>query len=749
MKIPDAYFSGGLGQRVPQLSAGPQPDASGGIAIGAAARRLGDTITGIANDQLTEEKKLQKARDDAAAQAQMYAHKNDLSLLVDEVTSNPEIAPEKYLEAFQGRAGEVRAKRVEGMDEIRLAGVSPALDQQRYEFEQVVRRATEKKLQEQTLGSVIKAKEELFNSPSYSFKDKIAIMSDPLFWEGTGLSEPTIQKEVLDVSQKLYEGEVLGWFNNLPAKEVKALLSARSGPGGDKPVYLAGAKPTGLVEAGNIDLARRPVHENTDGTISTVRSISVTFDDGKSVLLPTISPEGKPLSEEQAVSLYRETGKHLGVFRDESAATAYAESLHQQQSAMYSSGAGQYVNLPQLNPLKRESYIAHADDEIARAEAEAERAARERRALVERQTRDFFEAMKTHVSEGFPLTAELDVNARMRLKGTEYEPLYAEVKRQANSLSFQQGLVNKDPLLFYARRNGFEIPPLDLSNVATLPQQVSARRAFSAAAQEALNLPYRPDLLADESKVLGVALEKADGPGRVQIVKTWSGLLGKESMTQFAKQVSGSGSGSAADNSALALEIVLAANGKDQAAAWVAGGRDYLQAIKVPEKIREKQDNAFNALAGDALKLLGRTREDYRNAVNAAYVHLAKAQGLDVERERDLAQPGFFSGGSEAGRLYLKAFRAVVGETVDINGKVTVLPLGMTQDGFRNAVKGVSPETIAAAGGVRGLPSAAAAERLIEDATLLEMGNGVYAFELDGEAVRREDGELFRLRFGQ
>lgn len=88
-----------------------------------------------------------------------------------------------------------------------------------------------------------------------------------------------------------------------------------------------------MIAPGNIDVHKRPVVHNTDGSISTVRSMSIGTDQGE-VLIPTVVG-GRVVSDEEAVNHFYQTGEHLGIFRTPEDATAYAESLHSQQAQEY------------------------------------------------------------------------------------------------------------------------------------------------------------------------------------------------------------------------------------------------------------------------------------------------------------------------------------------------------------------------------------------------------------------------------
>ncbi len=90
--------------------------------------------------------------------------------------------------------------------------------------------------------------------------------------------------------------------------------------------------PDNMVKEGNLDYTK-PIAmvKNKDGSVSTVRTMSIGFDDGE-VLIPTVHKDGYVMSDEEAIAQYKKTGENFGTFDSPEAATQYAEKLHEYQS---------------------------------------------------------------------------------------------------------------------------------------------------------------------------------------------------------------------------------------------------------------------------------------------------------------------------------------------------------------------------------------------------------------------------------
>lgn len=85
---------------------------------------------------------------------------------------------------------------------------------------------------------------------------------------------------------------------------------------------------------GNIDLDSRPKVVMPDGSIATVRTISIGTPQGE-VLIPTIGPNGEDWTPQQAIEYYQQTGQNFGVFDNPDDATSYAQDLHLEQEKQY------------------------------------------------------------------------------------------------------------------------------------------------------------------------------------------------------------------------------------------------------------------------------------------------------------------------------------------------------------------------------------------------------------------------------
>ena len=87
---------------------------------------------------------------------------------------------------------------------------------------------------------------------------------------------------------------------------------------------------TDLIEGPTIDLSARPIVQNADGSVSTVRSITAEID-GAYYVIPTVI-NGRVINDnEVAINYAMAHGEHLGKYRTQDAADAAARRIHRQE----------------------------------------------------------------------------------------------------------------------------------------------------------------------------------------------------------------------------------------------------------------------------------------------------------------------------------------------------------------------------------------------------------------------------------
>jgi hypothetical protein len=130
----------------------------------------------------------------------------------------------------------------------------------------------------------------------------------------------------------LFDPRIMQQWDTLQTGQLNALAPQSAGS-----LFDTSGGPTaeGLQAPGNINIHRRPVVHNPDGSISTVRSITVGGENVEpAILIPTVIGN-RVVSNQEAIDYFRRTGEHLGQFDTPENADAYARSLHEAQATEY------------------------------------------------------------------------------------------------------------------------------------------------------------------------------------------------------------------------------------------------------------------------------------------------------------------------------------------------------------------------------------------------------------------------------
>lgn len=86
------------------------------------------------------------------------------------------------------------------------------------------------------------------------------------------------------------------------------------------------------LEPPTLDITKRPFVYQPGGGYATVNSMGANVD-GKEVLMPLVSDDGVMMTPDEAIGVYRMTGKHMGTYPDIPTSNWAGERIHENQES--------------------------------------------------------------------------------------------------------------------------------------------------------------------------------------------------------------------------------------------------------------------------------------------------------------------------------------------------------------------------------------------------------------------------------
>lgn len=255
MKIPDAYFSGGLGQRVAQVAPALQVDASGAAAIGQAAEKLGATLLNTATDaneyqgridlmqaqerktdaervlreQEAELKQQAKERETTSAKREYLNFTPQLAAIQQQIVDDPDIPPEEYPTKFRELSQKLANDTLyPKMNEHQKNLIEPLILEHINQNSEQMFKTGQQEINDDSWAESLATLQTLKNDPTRDARTKIAIVKDENFFSATGRPAHEIESAREKAVQEIITEDAAHKFNSTK-QDLKSLQNFKAG----------------------------------------------------------------------------------------------------------------------------------------------------------------------------------------------------------------------------------------------------------------------------------------------------------------------------------------------------------------------------------------------------------------------------------------------------------------------------------------------------------------------------------------